>query len=489
MISGLRPKLELLSPALMDQILEEAFLILERNGVFFENAKARALFREAGQKVDDDSQRVRLSRGLIERSLATTPSSITLYDRSGEKSYRVGGDEVHFDPGSSGTRIFDHTIRRERRPETADLVKVARLTDALTHLDFQSTSLVSVDVPGEIADDYRLYLALLFGSKPVVTGTFRTAGFRPMHEMLCAVRGGAAALKAKPLAIFDACPSPPLRWSLLTSQSLIDCAGAGIPSELISMGMTGATSPATIAGTLVQHVVENLAGLTLAQLASPGAPVIFGGSPSSFDMRQGTTPMGAMETMMIDCAYAQLGKRLGLPTHAYMALSDAKTNDAQAGYETGIGAVLAALAGINVVSGPGMLDYESTISLEKMVIDDEVCALAFRLIDGIIPREEILAAHLFEGFGPETNFLKMPHTRKWYRAEHLVPILADREPYDAWESQGATSIADRAAGRIKNLLEKNPPNLPKFDVVSELRRIMEADARENGVSSLPPLPQ
>ncbi len=488
MIPALRPKLELLSPALMDRILDEAFLILGRDGVFFENAEARALFREAGQRVDETAQRVRLSRDLVERSLETTPPSLTLYDRSGEKSFHVGGDEVHFDPGSSGTRILDHDTLRERRPNTADLAGIARLTEVLDHLHFQSTSLVPADVPGGIADDYRLYLSLLFGTKPVVTGTFRTAGFRPMHEMLCAVRGGAEALKAKPLAIFDACPSPPLRWSLLTSQSLIDCARAGIPSELISMGMTGATSPATIAGTLVQHVVENLAGLTLAQLAYPGAPVIFGGSPSSFDMRQGTTPMGAMETMMIDCAYAQLGKRMKLPTHAYMALSDAKTNDAQAGYETGIGAVLAALAGINVVSGPGMLDYESTISLEKLVIDDEICALAYRLIDGVVLREEVLAAHLFEGFGPQTNFLTMPHTRKWYRKEHLVPIVADRELYDAWEARGASSIADRAAGRVADLLEKNPPRLPESGLASELRRIMEADARANGVTALPRLP-
>jgi len=241
MIPALRPKLELLSPALMDRILDEAFLILGRDGVFFENAEARALFREAGQRVDETAQRVRLSRDLVERSLETTPPSLTLYDRSGEKSFHVGGDEVHFDPGSSGTRILDHDTLRERRPNTADLAGIARLTEVLDHLHFQSTSLVPADVPGGIADDYRLYLSLLFGTKPVVTGTFRTAGFRPMHEMLCAVRGGAEALKAKPLAIFDACTSPPLRWSLLTSQSLIDCARAGIPSELISMGMTGAT--------------------------------------------------------------------------------------------------------------------------------------------------------------------------------------------------------------------------------------------------------
>jgi len=488
MIPALRPKLEFLSPALVDQILGEAYQILEHTGVFFENEEARALFHKAGQDVDDDSQRVRFSRRLVQSALVSTPASIELYDRSGNRSYRIGGDDVHFDPGSSGTRVLDQATGRERKPETADLVKIARLTEVLSHLDFQSTSLVSADVPGEIADDYRLYLALLYSAKPVVTGTFRVSGFQPMFEMLCAVRGGAEALKEKPLAIFDACPSPPLRWSRLTSQSLIDCARAGIPSELISMGMTGATSPATIAGTLVQHVVENLAGLTLAQLAQPGAPVIFGGSPSSFDMRQGTTPMGAIETMMIDCAYAQLGKRLGLPTHAYMALSDAKTNDAQAGFETGIGAVLAALAGINVVSGPGMLDYESTISLEKMVVDDEICALALRLVDGIVPREEILAAHLFENFGPETNFLTMPHTRKWYRAEHLLPIVVDRDPYDAWTAKGGKTITDRGADRVRALLAENPPNLLSADVASELCRIMETDARFNGAGPLPSLP-
>ena len=166
------------------------------------------------------------------------------------------------------------------------------------------------------------------------------------------------------------------------------------------MGMTGATSPVTIAGTLVQHVAENLSGLVIGQLAGPGAPVIFGGSPSSFDMRKGTTPMGAIETMMIDTAYAQIGKCLKLPTHAYMALSDAKVNDAQAGFETGLGAVLGALAGINVISGPGMLDFESTQSLEKLVIDDEICAMAYRLLDGIAQRDDPIALGLFEGFTP-----------------------------------------------------------------------------------------
>jgi trimethylamine--corrinoid protein Co-methyltransferase len=365
------------------------------------------------------------------------------------------------------------------------MVKFYRLTECLEHIHFQSTGIVSSDVPDLISDSYRLFLGLQFSTKPVVTGTFRVEGFKPMHDMLIAIRGSENDLAEKPLAIFDACPSPPLKWSNLTTQSLIDCARAGIPSELISMGMTGATSPVTIAGTLVQHTVENLSGVVICQLAKKGAPVIFGGSPSSFDMRKGTTPMGAIETMMIDSAYAQIGKHLNLPTHAYMALSDSKTNDAQAGFETGIGAVLAALSGVNVVSGPGMMNFESCQSLEKLVVDHEICRMAYRMIEGISQRDDPIAKNLFEGFTAESQFLSMPHTRKWYREEHTLPRIIDRDTYDYWVSLGKKSIADSASEEVERLLKENPPALPGEDIVKELQKIMLSDARNNGISSLP----
>ncbi len=483
MYETLRPKVELLSPGLLDQIVDEGLTVLERTGVFVENVEARALLAREGAAVE--AVRVRIPRAVMHRLLALAPSAITLYDRAGEKSYVVGGDAVHFDPGSAGVRVLDHATQSERPPVTADLIAFVRLTEECPNLDFQSTGLVSRDIPEVLGDSYRLCIGLQYCTKPVVTGTFRTDGFAPMRDMLAAVRGGAEGLRRKPLAIFDACPSPPLKWSHLTAQSLIDCARAGIPSELISMGMTGAASPATITGTLVQHVVENLAGLAIGQAAHPGAPIIFGGSPSSFDMRKGTTPMGAMETMMIDMAYAQIGKRLKLPTHAYIGLSDAKINDAQAGFETGIGAVLAALAGINVVSGAGMMDLETTISLEKLLIDDEICGQALRLIRGVAQREDPIALHLFENFDPATQFLKLPHTRKWYRLEHSFPKLADRDNYDAWTAAGRRSIADRAHAEAARLLETAAPRLPEAGLRDELLAIMKADADANGVGRLP----
>jgi len=489
MHATIRPRLELLGKDLIEEIVKEALIILESQGVFVENSEARALFRDAGIKVDDDGQRVFPTPTLVQDALKSTPARITMYDRDGDRSYTVGGDDVHFDPGSAAVTLLDHRSLEERPAVTADLVRFAVLTDRLEHIDFQSTGLIGNDVADIVSDSYRLYLGLLHCRKPIVTGTFRVEGFAPMLEMLTAVRGSAEALAEKPLAIFDACPSPALKWSNLTTQSLIDSARAGIPSELISMGMTGATSPVTLTGTLVQHVAENLCGLAICQLASRGAPVIFGGSPSSFDMRKGTTPMGAVETMMIDAAYVQIAKHLNLPTHAYMGLSDSKLNDSQAGMETGIGAVLAALAGVNVISGPGMLDFESCQSLEKLVIDNDICGMALRLVRGVEQRDDPIATTLFEGFTRDTQFLTMEHTRKWYREEHNYPHLVDRDTYDVWAGQGRRSMPERALKRVDDLLAEAPPSLPEAELQSRLEEIMRRDAAQNGVSGLPGLPE
>ena len=488
MIPKIRPRIRLMDQALVDKIIQEAYLLLERTGIFVENQEARTLLRDAGMRVDDGEQRAFLTAALIDRCLASTPEQITFYDRSGDTAYIVGGDHVHFDPGSAAVTILDHATRRQRTASTADLVRFVRLTDALPHFDFQSTGLISSDVPDLISDSYRLYIALSYSAKPVVTGTFRIESFAPMAEMLTTVRGSASALADKPLAIFDACPSPALKWSNLTTQSLIDAARAGIPSELISMGMTGATSPVTITGTLVQHVAENLCGLVICQVAQAGAPVIFGGSPSSFDMRKGTTPMGAIETMMIDAAYGQVAKFLRLPTHAYMGLSDSKLNDSQAGLETGIGAVLAVLAGINVISGPGMLDFESCQSLEKLVIDNEICGMSLRLAAGIEQRDDPLALSLFEGFSAATQFLSMPHTKRWYREEHLFPEIIDRDTYDTWVSAGEKDMAQRASERVEEILTQHPPNLLDPGTRGTLTTRMTREAEQVGLSSLPRLP-
>ncbi len=481
----MRPKIKLLSDTLVEKIIDEALTILEKIGVKVENKDGIKLLENSGAKIDKSSQRAFIPRKLVEESLKLAPSEIKIFDRKGEKSFLLGGDNVHFDPGSAALNIFDYEIGEQRKPVTSDLINFSRLTDRLENIYFQSTGLVSSDVPEEIADFYRLFIALQYCRKPIVTGTFKVESFEPMFEMLKVVRGGSDNLREKPLSIFDACPSPPLKWSNLTTQSVIDCAKAGIPSEFVSMPLAGATAPVTLAGAIVQHTAENLAGLVISQLAKPGAPVIYGGSPAIFDMRNGTTPMGAIETMMIDCAYSQIGKKLGLPTHAYMGLSDSKCVDAQAGLESGIGIVLSALAGINVISGAGMLDFENCQSLEKLVIDNDICGMAYRLISGIVERDDPIAIPLFLETGDEGNFLTIPHTKKWYRLEHTFPAVIERSSYEQWKISKGKEIWKRAKERVDYLLSKEDEEHFPEDIKKELEKIVLSFGKKFGMEKLP----
>jgi trimethylamine--corrinoid protein Co-methyltransferase len=481
-----RPKLELLEPAAVTRIVDEAMDILKEVGVFVENQEGLELLGKAGAQVDRSQNRAYIPGDLVEKCLKTAPSNIQVYDRNGQLALDLKDDMVHFDPGSAALRIFDPNLGKPREAVTADLVSLARLVEELPNFKAQSTALLSSDVPEEIADRYRLYIALMHGTKPVVTGTFAKEGFSIMQDMLTAVRGGENHLRERPLAIFDCCPSPPLKWSDLTCQSLIDCARSGIPAELVSMPLTGATSPVTLAGAVVQHCAEDLSGIVIHQLAQAGAPIIYGGSPSCFDMRKGTSPMGALETMMIDAAYSQVGKHLSLPTHAYMALSDAKSLDAQAGLESGMGAILAALAGINVVSGPGMLDFESCQSLEKLVMDNEICGMACRLVDGIALREIPLAQHILKKIGQVDHFLTDPHTLQWFKEEAYFPgPVIDRGTLGEWEESGRFTAAQRAHQQVEKILAEAEPKLLSQDVAKELERILLADAKAYGLEKLP----
>ncbi len=482
----IRPTLTLLDEMLVHRILAEAYALLEDPGVRVHSDRALALLDGAGARVDGAVRVARIPADLVQRALESVPRSFSLYDLEGNPVVHYGGDDVHFDPGSAAIEVLDHSTTASRAPVTTDLMRATRLADVLPQLDAVSTCLVCSDVPKPISDLYRLFIVLLNSRKPIVTGAFAIQTWSVMHEMLVAVAGSAAALREKPLAIFDVCPSPPLLWSDITCENLIDCALNGVPAELVSMPLTGATGPVTLLGAVVQHAAESLSGIVIHQLAAPGAPIVWGGSPAAFDMRTGTTPMGAIETVMIDVAYVQVGKTLGLPTHAYMGMSDAKVVDAQCGFESGIGAVLAALAGVNMISGAGMLDFESCFSLEKLVIDAEIIAMAKRIIAGMQPRTDPLALDIIRAVGHAGGFLEHPSTRRWFREEMILPsAVVDRDFRREWEAKGAHDAAQRAHERIPALLAAWQPPPLSPEVVTELERITLAAARKAGMESLP----
>lgn len=478
--------MRLLDDQLIGRIVGEARDILCGLGVEIHNPGILALLADHGADVDLGAWHARLTPDLIDRALGTVAHTFKLYDALGNQTHDFSGDNVHFTPGSAAIRILDHGAQRSRKPTTADYVKYAKIVSGLPHIASQSTALIPADVHERISDSYRLYLSLLYGEKPVVTGAFTIEAFEVMKDLLLAVRGSGQELRQKPLAVFSCCPTAPIKWSDVTSQNLVDCARWSIPVEFISMPLSGFMAPVTLVGSLIQHTAETLSGIVISQLTSPGHPILYGGSPAIFDVRYETTPMGAIETMMLDCGYSDIGKSLGLPTQAYISLSDAKQLDAQAGLESGIGAVMAGLAGINNISGPGMLDFESCQSLEKLVVDNEICGMIARLLRGVEPREDFPATPLFQELLRDKHLLIAKHTRRHLKDELAYPgPVIDRANQARWLEDGGRTLGERAAREVARLIESYTPSRVPDGARRDLTSVMQREAARHGMPALP----
>ena len=482
----MRPVVKFLSDDLIRQIIEEAHSILCTIGVTIHNPEVVSMLSDHGASVAADRTRVIFTPDIIAKSLATVPKSFKLYDVIGNQAVDLSGFNVNYTPGSAALNILDHGARAMRRPTTADYIKYVMVVEQLPFIASQSTAMIPDDVPEKVSDSYRLYLSLLYGAKPVVTGTFTIEAFGIMRDLQLAVRGSEQELAAKPLTVFSCCPTSPLKWSDVTSQNVVDCAKSSIPVEFIAMPLSGFMSPVTLVGTIVQHTAETLSGIAISQLTNPGTPVLYGGSPAVFDIRYETPPMGAIETEMIDCAYNEIGKYLNIPTQAYIGLSDAKLLDAQAGLETAMGATLAALSGINNISGPGMLDFESAFSMEKLVLDNEICGMTKRMIQGMEPREDFPILPRIQELLAEHHLLISKHTRRYLKTEHYFPgPVIDRANRSRWQEEGSLTLSERANHEVKRLLEGYRPTALADDIKGTLTRLMRGEARRFLMRELP----
>lgn len=456
----MKVSLQILDENTIDEVLGQAIELLEQTGVDVEDAETAALLTGGGARSGPDGRRLLIPPGLVQQSLRLAPREIQLFDRPGHPSVRPGAGETCFVPGSAALLIHDPASGGPREAVRRDLDRFSQLTDALEVFPLQSTALVPSDVPRPVADLVRLYHALAGSVKPVVTGIFREESLAPMVAMLEAVRGGGESLRRQPLAIFDCCPSPPLQWSRLTVRMLVECARRGIPAEIIPVPLCGATAPVTLHGALVQLTAENLSGLVIAQCAAPGAPVILGGCPMAFDMRHGTAASGAPESVLLNVAAGAIARRLGLPGHGFLALSDSKEPDWQAGFETALGALAAALSGLDVVAGAGMLNFIGCQSLEKLFFDASIASAALRIRRGIdLHPEDGLPVLFGEALGGG-GFLGLPHTRTWYRRELPVPGPV----VDRCQTASGISALDRSRSAVEKILaspvrEPLPPNL------------------------------
>ena len=427
----------------------------------------------------------------MERAIASAPKSFTLYNRDGLPHAELGGNNVHYVPGSSGLKILDHRTGETRQSNSTDFIEYARLCDGLEHIAYLATAFsTNLDIEAQVSDAWRLYMLLTTSKKPMVSGAFSEHGVPRMRDMMQLFRRDRAELIAKPMSIFTITATGNFRYGEDSCQNMLDCVEAGIPIEIVPVTLMGLIAPVTLVGALVFHLVDTLTGITMAQIVRPGAPVLFGGAPATFHMKSASSPMAAIEAQHLNVAYVAVAKSLGLPTQAYMALSDAKFLDAQAGGETFSSALLAALAGVNSVSGPGMLDFVLTFSLPKLVFDNEVCGQCLHFVRNLAITEDLPAQQLVDDVRANDHLITSPHTLKhWPHQLYLTDQVIDRENRETWQKAGSRDLYQRACDEVESRLAAYTPIDTDAPVDVEMRRmIVDGMSAPAPLPVLPPLP-
>jgi trimethylamine--corrinoid protein Co-methyltransferase len=397
----------------------------------------------------------------------------------------MAGDNIAFRPGATALNIIDPETDEYRPPVTRDLVRWVKMVEGIPVLEAQSGSMNCVDVPEQVADSYRYYVMLKLSTKTACGGAYTVQGWQVIKELLVAAVGSEEQLKRKPISIQPACPTPPLKWTHDPCQTVIDNARLGIPIIIDPMMMSGAGAPVTLEGSLVQHTAEAFAALVFHQLASPGAPFIWGGSPTIMDLREGTACFGAIETAMLGCGHVQVGKHLGLPTGTALGITDSKIADAQAGLEAALCLLVAMQSGANFIMGPGMIDFESGQSFEKLIIDSEIIAMLRRLLRGIVKTERPMAIDLFRDPEYAGDFMSLQHTVRWMKEEfHFPSTVIDRKNARTWMNEGKLDIVQRARRKANELIEGYKLKVISRELSGELDAIMTRAAARYGLERL-----
>jgi trimethylamine--corrinoid protein Co-methyltransferase len=310
--AGLR--LEIFTETDLDDIHRATLEVLERTGVWVEGDEALDIFADGGCRVDRENRVVKIPPHVVEDTIRDAPASVRLCGRVQENDVVLEAARVGFTNFSAGIMVLDPRSGEHRQSTTQDVADLARVTDYLGEIDTYEHSVEGRDGPEETLAVRDTALGLMNTTKCVGTGALSTYDVDAIVRMGAAVAGGEEKLRERPLLYFCECPVSPLKITRDAGEVIVGAARHGIPNNVISMAMSGASSPVTLAGTLVTHNCEVLASITLAQLTERGAPSIYGSSTTAIDLRLAAASVGSPELALISAAVAQMAQRYKIPS-------------------------------------------------------------------------------------------------------------------------------------------------------------------------------
>jgi len=465
---------KILSEQEVQKLHSAALNILNTIGLRIDSEKARKMLAEAGAKVNHETMIVRFPPNLVDEAMQKAPQRV-IYGARNPKYDLVlepGGD-TYCRTLSGAEGYIDLETGKYRLAKMSDVKDWAILVDALENINYFGLPYPS-DVDADTRDLRMMPVALENTEKHFIFQPYSGEHVELMVEMALAVMGTKEELKKRP--IFNTLTSILTPLQLIEYAFDVICAAGkyGIPVELNTMAIAGGTAPVTVAGlTLLSHT-EALAGIVIAEIANPGAPMVYRPLPMVMDMSSGVALEAVVENAMVAAAQAQLVRETyNIPTNLFGQVADAFTSDGQSMIERVFNALLPALAGANIVSGAGGLEHCYTLDPVQLVIDDEIVGMTKRILRGFEINDDTLGLDALARVGPGGNFLSDEHTLKYFKTEYYRPRIFNRGTREIWQSKGGKDLNENAKERAKTILREHKPVPLADDVVKELDSIIK----------------
>ncbi len=433
-------------------IADEAFRILEKSGMAVYTDEGFEALKKAGAEVDESSRIVKMPRSFVEDAIASNPSSITLYSRDEEYNAVLEKNRVHYGTGGTAIYVLDPDTGERRDSGIRDVVLNAKMVQNLENIHLFTINVFPHDVKKKSNIDVnRFYHALNNTRKHVMGGVYSLEGCKNVVEMASMIAGSREKLVQEPFVSFITLIISPYKIDKDYGDMTCYFANEGLPVVVPTEPITGTTSPITLAGNVLTHISETMGGIAMIQALNKGAPGICGSVGSITDLHTMGHLSGAIERAMINAAVSQMAQHFEIPLYSTAGMSDAKELDIQAAYESAMSNLLVALSGPNYIhDSAGLMEFDLTVSYDKLVMDNEILGMCQRALRGIEVNSGTLGTDMIIEKGPGKDFLGDEHTIRYMRDEFFEPMLANREHRETYSSsQNALAKAKAVVKEVR----------------------------------------
>ena len=472
-----RHQLKVLTDDQVEGIHEASLKILEKTGVRIDSEDAaKRLIKSGATRHPTRKSVLTFPTSMTKDAIKKVPRYSKSYARDPKNDLVFDGEHTfaHCEGGNPNT--YDLDTGQTRMSTYKDLTEFARIMDALDNCHSCGNVVVATDVHPNLIVLKTMEALIKNTSKCVSSYALKKQEADALYRMWCAVAGGEEELRKRPMCALYGSPSSPLTYDEHVCDVMIRASEKGVPVDLVPCPISGGTAPLTLAGGLAQQNAEVLAGLMILQTVEPKSAPMYSARLSMMDLRTGRSVWGNPEMALSSAAAVQIAHKYHMVADVYGVTTDAHDWGIQAGLERMLAAMIPAMAGADDLSGMGGL-WESSSSLEMLVIDNEIYADVFRALKGVEVDEERLAVDVIDKVGPMGNFLAQAHTMKYLKLGDLrISDLFDKRTSERANREGLKTLEKAAKEKAVQILKEH--EVKPVENEKELDRVVKEEEKK-----------